>query len=522
MVCCGVVSVELLLKTGWKPLVPLGWPGLFLILAAAFWGVSAAVGGAIVIFAYLLFTLSQPQRFPHFFADPETLAFWVIGLSVATAVAAVLRARLAEAQTLVLKAAQNKTELKALSEYREWLDAIIDNAPALIGYIDAEQRFKFNNLTCEHWLERPKSEITGRSVREVYGEAEYLKLRPHLERALRGGRVTFHHEHSQHGGVRHAQTSYVPDFDSRGRVRGCFVLAKDIGSVMEAQSELRAAQRRYELALDGSSVVLWDADLQSGKVQLGESFTTIEALASSIHPDDREAVRRSLRNVLKGVSPVYVAEHRLRAVNGEWRWILSRGRVTQRDPASGRALRMIGTNVDIHERKLAEQAIEQKLQSDAQTGVADQGQLIERLRRAMARAQRTGAPLALMHLDIDRFRPIAEQLGPKAAEAVLIEVASRLRGCVRVTDTVARIGEDQFVVLLEVLKEPNDAFRVAEKTLRALREPIPAGDGEVRLTASIGVAFPDGADAAEELVKRAGSALAAAKSAGRNGYRGSG
>jgi len=523
LVCCGVALVELLLAAGWAPLGPLAWPGLALILAAAFWGASGAIGGAVVMFAYFLYTLGAPQRFPHFFANPGILAFWVIGLGLACALAAMLRGRLMQGHALALKAAQNETELTALIEYRRWLNAIIDNAPALIGYIDLEQRFTFNNLEYERWLEKPKGEITARLVREVIGEEEYQKLKPHLERALGGGRVTFHFEHRVRGQARHAQTSYVPDFDERGRVRGCFVVAKDIGSVIDAQREQREAHQRTEAALGASGVALWDADLQTGKVSLsqawaemigaksGEVQTTLDDLALRIHADDREATRRSLREALKGSAAGYAAEHRVRTAGGEWRWILSRGRVVQRDPASGRALRMTGTNVDIHERKMAEAAIERRVQDDAAVGVAAQSLLVERLRRALARSQRTGAPLALMHLDIEQQE-----------EALLTEAAARLRGCVRVTDTVAHIRAGQFVVLLEVLKERSDAFRVAEKMLQALREPVSAGGREVRLTASIGVAFPEGGDAApEELVERARSALASAKNAGRDAYRSS-
>jgi diguanylate cyclase (GGDEF)-like protein/PAS domain S-box-containing protein len=525
VVGCGVAIVEVLVAVGLTPLGPLGFPGIFLIFVGAFWGASGAIGGAAVMFAYFLFTLGAPQRFPHFFANPGMLAFWITTLGLATTVAAVLRGRLVEAQALALKAAKNEAELTALTDYRQWLNTIIDNTPALIGYIDAEQRFKFNNRTYEHWLEKPSSEITGRTVSEVYGETEYLKFKPHLERALRGGRVTFHHELWLHGEVRHAQTSFVPNFDPAGRVRGCFVVAKDIGSVIEAQRELREAQQRYELALGGSSVALWDVDLQTGKVYLGEAWaamsgapagdtlTTVEALASLIHPEDREAVRRALRDALKGTARAYVAEHRMRAANGEWKWILSRGRVTQRD-ASGRALRMIGTNVDIHERKLAELAVERRVQDDVPGGVASQSLLVERLRRALARARRTGSSLALIHLDIERFRPIADALGPQAAETLLNELAGRLRACVRLTDTVARLGTHQFVVLLDVLKERSDAFRVVEKMLKVLREPVPAAGSEVRVTANVGVAFPDTADTTpEELIKRAGSALESAKSA---------
>jgi PAS domain S-box-containing protein len=241
LVGCGVAAVELLLAVGWQPLGPLGAPGLFLILAAAFWGASGAVGGAIVMFAYLLLTLGAPQRFPHFFANPGMLAFWVVGFGLVAGAAAWLRSRQLRLHAQALSGAHDQTEVNALIEYRRWLSSIIDNAPALIGYIDAEQRFQFNNLTYEHWLNRPKAEITGRTMREVFGESEYQKLKPHLERALRGTSVTFHHEHMLGGEVRHAQTSYVPDFDRQGRVRGCFVVAKDIGSIID---ELRATTSR--------------------------------------------------------------------------------------------------------------------------------------------------------------------------------------------------------------------------------------------------------------------------------------
>ena len=511
--------MEFLLAAGWAPLGPLGVPGLFLVLAGAFWGASGAIGGTAVMFAYLIFSLGAPHRFPHFFSNPGMLAFWVLGFGLVTTVAVLLRARLNRAHVQALETAQNQNEMAALIDYRQWLNSMIDNAPALIGYIDAGQRFSFNNRTYEHWLDKPKAEITGRTVREVFGEAEYEKMRPHLERALRGGIASFHHEHWLHGAVRHAQTTFAPDFDRSGAVRGCFVVAKDIGSTI---AELRASQQRTELALGGSNVELWDADLQSGKVSLADKQVTLQALAALVHPDDLAAVRASLRGAVKGLAPAYAAEHRVRIAGGEYRWILSRGRVTQRDPANGRALRMIGTNVDIHERKLAELALERRADSPDVTGsgVASQSLMVERLRRALARSQRSGAPLALMHLDLDRFRPVAEKLGAQGTEALLAEISGRLRRCMRVTDSVVRVGVDQFVVMLEGLKERSDAFRVAEKTLVALRAPIGTSGGDVQVTASIGVAFPDGADAApEELVKRAGAALAAAKNAGRNAYR---
>jgi PAS domain S-box-containing protein len=382
VVALGVLVVEALVYMGWSPLGPIGWPGLCLILAAAFWGGSGAVGGAIVLFGYFLFTLGAQHRFPHFFANPGALTFWFFGVGALTAVAAALRERLMQAHALAVRAAQETRELQALTEYRQWMNEILDNAPALIGYIDAGEKFVFNNRTYEHWLERPKAEITGRTLREVFGEQEYAKLKSHLQRALGGGHVTFHHELLLRGVLRHAQTSFVPDFDRQGRVRGLFVVAKDIGSVIEAQQE--------------------------------------------------------------------------------------------------------------RERKLAEQAIERPAENDGAGGIASQPLLLERLRRALARSQRSGAPLAVMNLSVDA-----------RAQGELAEIGARLRGCVRLTDTVGRLGPGQFVVVLEGLKERSDAFRVAEKMVRALRA--------LEVVANVGVAFPDNGVTPEALIQRAAASRAAAQ-----------
>src|SRR6185503_4610381 len=110
------------------------------------------------------------------------------------------------------------------------------------------------------------------------------------------------------------------------------------------------------MALDGSNVVLWDTDMRTLRVYLSETWarilgseetdtvSTLPELLALVHPDDVEAVRRAAIEAVKGLRAVYGVEHRVRTRNGEWRWLLSRGRVTERD-ANGRALRMIGTNV---------------------------------------------------------------------------------------------------------------------------------------------------------------------------------
>jgi len=135
-----------------------------------------------------------------------------------------------------------------------------------------------------------------------------------------------------------------------------------------AEAAIRDANQRLGMALEFSRVALWDCDVASGEVFLsegwaemfgeaaGETRSTVAALIAQVHPEDREAALQSRAETLKGLRGEYTAEHRVRTRSGDWRWILSRGRVALRD-ADGRALRMIGTNIDITEQKAAAVAL---------------------------------------------------------------------------------------------------------------------------------------------------------------------
>jgi diguanylate cyclase (GGDEF)-like protein len=207
----------------------------------------------------------------------------------------------------------------------------------------------------------------------------------------------------------------------------------------------------------------------------------------------------------------------VRAVSGEWKWVLSRGRVTERD-AAGRALRMIGMNLDITDRKRVEEAMQSAAQSDPLTGLANRILLTDRLRLACARSRRNGSRAALLYLDIDRFKQVNDSLGHAAGDALLKDFAMRLRACVRASDTVARFGGDEFVVLLEDLKKSEDALRVAQKILDTMAAPLCIENRDVTVTTSIGLAYCDDEDETRS-IKRADAALYEAKAAGRNTIR---
>jgi diguanylate cyclase (GGDEF)-like protein/PAS domain S-box-containing protein len=521
LVVAGAVLVEALLLAGLQPLSPIGWPSVGMLAAAALSGLWGLAGGVAALLVYYAFNLAVPARFPEFFSSAFQTLNWSAGIAL-----------LSVAVLLVRRELYLRRKYEAASrESEQRLRVITDNVPGLVAYVDAGERYRFANRVYETWLGIPRAEIAGRSVRQVWGERLYRLIKPNIERALRGERVTDEYTLVHHGIERHVLASYVPDLDAEGKVQGYFLLGTDVSLLAAAQAELRAARERLEAALDGSSVALWDADLRSGRVYLSEAWARlidapeaetvveVQSLIALMHPDDVEPAVRASIETMKGVRTVYAAEHRVRARSGEWRWLLSRGRVTERDPLTGRALRMIGTNVDITERKRQEEALQSAAHTDPLTGLANRMLLDDRLRLALARSRRSGTHIAVLFLDIDHFKEVNDGFGHALGDALLKEFAARLRACLRATDTVARLGGDEFVVLLEDLRDPAYAAVVAEKILGAMRAPVRLEGRELAVTTSIGVACADSGSDAEQLLRLADAALYEAKAAGRDTAR---
>ncbi|OPZ80591.1 MAG: Cyclic di-GMP phosphodiesterase Gmr [bacterium ADurb.Bin429] len=144
----------------------------------------------------------------------------------------------------------------------------------------------------------------------------------------------------------------------------------------------------------------------------------------------------------------------------------------------------------------------------------------DRLTQAIARARRAGTALAVMLLDLDRFKSVNDSLGHLAGDVLLQEVAARLRACVRQEDTVARQGGDEFILLLPEIAHPEDALRVANKILDAFQHPFVISGHELYVTVSIGIAiFPTDGNDHGALIQNADVALYQAKEQGRNAYR---
>src|SRR5216683_2356337 len=185
----------------------------------------------------------------------------------------------------------------------------------------------------------------------------------------------------------------------------------------------------------------------------------------------------------------------------------------------GNVTGIIGKVLDLTERKRTEQQMEYQSYHDALTGLANRRLFQEHLTLALALAQRKRRPVAVLFLDLDHFKVVNDSLGHTLGDSLLREIATRLRGSVREGDVVARVGGDEFTIVLQELEKKEDAAVMAQRVLRIISEPIDIEGQRLYVTASIGITvYPDDGEDAETLLKNADNAMYRAKAVGRNCY----
>ncbi|WP_181952558.1 EAL domain-containing protein [Vulcaniibacterium gelatinicum] len=424
-------------------------------------------------------------------------------------------------------------------------------------------------------------------------------------------------------------------------------------SEREHLRQLREREERLTVALWASGEEFWDYDLRThvlhrlhiddaGRTSHEFAVTRSTERTHEIHPEDLPRVRDQLRQHLRGRSSLFVSEHRVRNDQGSWTWVRARGRVVERDPATGRALRVAGTSrdithsrtiererristevlrsmseavvvfdrdfrfvsvnpaftrmsgytdaevlgrstslldshqhdpefyrlmrqelertgrwsgemwqqrkdgeeflcaiessvvldangqrshyvavlTDITDKKRAEQELRYLANYDTLTSLPNRALLSERLSRAIVRARRQGSRIAVLFLDLDRFKDINDSLGHAAGDRILRAAAARLQQTVGPQHTVARLGGDEFTVVLENIDTAEDAEKVAREIITAFEAPLDIDDQhDVAITPSIGISlYPDHAQVPTDLLKHADTAMYQAKAAGRRTY----
>ena len=305
---------------------------------------------------------------------------------------------------------------------------------------------------------------------------------------------------------------------------------QDITDLRRAEATARDSEARWKLALEAAGDGVWDWHIQAGTEFFSERLLQMcgygggdlnsnpDEFDDRTHPDDLEQLHQARQDHFEGRVPLYHSERRILCKDGTWKWVLSRGLVISRD-ADGKPLRMIGTFTDVSSRKASEALIRQQAFYDTLTGLPNRRMLRDRLEQEIKRNNRDQQELAILFIDLDHFKEVNDTLGHDRGDMLLIEAGRRIQSCVRASDTVARMGGDEFTVIMADLPSSSHLEGILQKMLRALGELFQLGTEQVFVSASIGITmYPTDATEIEDLFKNADQALYVAKGAGRNRF----
>jgi diguanylate cyclase (GGDEF)-like protein/PAS domain S-box-containing protein len=298
----------------------------------------------------------------------------------------------------------------------------------------------------------------------------------------------------------------------------------------KAEEALLISEERYALSALGANEGLWDWDLKTGAIYFSARWQTMlgyhegeigsdpEAWLRLIHPEDAERVRLQIDRHLNGPSPKLECEYRIRAKQGFYLWVLCRG-VALRDPG-GAAYRMAGSQGDISERKRAEEQLLYDAFHDSLTGLFNRNLFLNRLQRLLWMAKRKDGPgFSVLLLGLDKFAGINDGLGREIGDLIMKHAARRIEKKMRPGDTLARIGGDEFAILMEESRSHSEAIHLIKAIQEEFQAAFQAEDSEAFLTLSAGIV--NGTHeyhAPEHILRDAGIALGKAKSQGKSSF----
>lgn len=341
-------------------------------------------------------------------------------------------------------------------------------------------------------------------------------------RVARGGKPEKFETHVEALGTWFSITVYSPKPEH-------FVAVFDVITARkQAERDLLRANERLSLAQRTAGAGVWDWDILKGTLIWSDEFlhlfgldpasavASFDTWRSVVHPDDLQRAEEVIMTSIRDHAPLF-NEYRIVLPTGEVRWIDAFGDTTY--DADGDAQRMIGICIDSTGRKQAEAQIEFLAHHDHLTQLPNRFVAKERLKMAMAYADRAKENVALLFLDLDHFKAINDALGHNMGDLLLVEVARRLQTCLRETDTVSRQGGDEFLVILTNIHDLTAVTDSAAKIVNALAAPYEIDGHALAVTVSVGIAiYPNDAQDTETLMQRADTAMYHAKATGGNEF----
>jgi diguanylate cyclase (GGDEF)-like protein/PAS domain S-box-containing protein len=436
--------------------------------------------------------------------------------------------------THFLAVKEDITERKRVEEelYRshQMLQTILDTIPQRVFWKDRNCIYLGCNriLATDAGLNHP-AEIIGKSDFDLAWRETAEVYRSDDKLVMAQGSVKLGYEEIQDRPDGHRvwlRTSKLPLWDREGKVIGVLGTYEDITESKQGEQALRISEKRYRLLFERNLAGVFRTTLEGRVLECNHAAARIfgydspeEVLAvpvASLYPtaSDREAFLRAL----KSEKSLTNHEMRFRRKNGDSVWVMLNISLVEDD--SGIARIVEGTFVDITERKIAEERVQSLAYYDVLTGLPNRILLRDRLSNALATARRQNHKVALLFLDLDRFKIINDSLGHSVGDLLLQDVAERLKRCAREQDTVSRLSGDEFLIVLTAVKDGADTAVAAERFMDAMAAGFVIQGHSLSISCSLGISvFPEHGADSETLIKNADAAMYKAKDGGRNNFQ---
>ncbi len=418
-----------------------------------------------------------------------------------------------------------------LREQLSFIQQLIEAVPQPIFFKDAEGHYLGVNAAWEKFFGIPRKQFIGKSVFELYPDDQALAKRHHArDQELFGRPGSQSYEAAIVAAdrkVHHTIYNKATFNNSDGSVAGLIGTITDVSGLKEAEAALRKSEARFRDLTELSSDWYWEQDADFRFTEISSNVRKVGLDADEnigrtrwdmerVHMTEEE--RQAQKELMEAHQPFQDFVYRRTDANGNLHTISVSGRPIFDE--EGRFTGYRGTGKDITEQKKVEDQIRHMAHHDALTELPNRVLLHDRIGQAIAQARRNDRVAALLVVDLDRFKNVNDSLGHQVGDGLLRTAAERLGACVRGADTVARMGGDEFVVVLTDLKRAEDAGPIAQKILGVLPRPVNIEGHDLRVTTSIGIcAYPHDGEDVETLLRNADAAMYHAKQTGRNNFQ---
>jgi diguanylate cyclase (GGDEF)-like protein/PAS domain S-box-containing protein len=433
-----------------------------------------------------------------------------------------------ESEYLDFALKDNRRTRKQLRESEMRRNAVFNQARQFMGILDVDGTLRDANRSALELIGDPDPEdVVGKPFWDTpwwsHDPALQARLRQAFADVASGRPSRFETTHpAADGSLHYVDFQLHPILDESGKLALAMAEGTDITERHRIEEQRRLALRVFQSSHDGILIT----DPTGVILDVNQAFSDLTGYSRE------EAVGKSSRLLDSGHHDKAFFEQMFETIAREDHWL---GEIWNRTKAgaisvvlmtisavrdaAGDLTHYVGVFTDITQKKESERRLEHLAHHDALTDLPNRSLFRDRLRQAIRKAARDDQALALLFIDLDRFKEVNDTLGHVAGDQLLVEAAQRITACVRNSDTVARLGGDEFTVVLQGVEDRDAAAGIAREVIEALAAPFELGQNTVSLSASMGIALcPDDAEDPDALTEAADQAMYDAKALGRNRY----